>query len=165
MSLPGDTAVPSPSIASTHAITIDATVDSVWPWIVQIGQNRGGFYSYTVLENLLGCQMKNAERIHPDWQNLDQGDIVQIHPKFPPLLVKEIETNHCLVLWQQTSFNWTWTFALKRCESNQSRLLVRTRIFSDRWTVSLLLYPIMTVGHYVMERKMLLGIKRRSECN
>ena len=165
MSLPGDEAVPAPTIASTHAITISVATEKVWPWIVQIGQNRGGFYSYTLLENLIGCRMENADRIHSQWQNLNAGDLVQLHPKFPPMLVKEIETDHHLVLSQQTSFVWIWAFVLIRLNRDQCRLLIRTRILSNRWIVTLPLYPVMTLGHYVMERKMLTGIKRRSESN
>lgn len=64
MRLPGDEFVPAPTIASTHAITINKPAENIWPWIAQIGQDRGGFYSYTLLENLIGCRMKNADRIH-----------------------------------------------------------------------------------------------------
>src|SRR5690349_3601012 len=61
MSLPCDELVDDPKLNATHAITINAPVSSVWPWLVQIGQTRGGFYSYTWLENAVGCQMQNAE--------------------------------------------------------------------------------------------------------
>ncbi len=165
MRLPGDEFVPAPTIASTHAITINKPAENIWPWIAQIGQDRGGFYSYTLLENLIGCRMKNADRIHSQWQNLGEEDAVQLHPKFPPMLVKKIETARHLVLFQQTNFVWIWAFVLKQLNDDQSRLLIRTRIFSDRLIVTLPLYPVMTLGHYFMERKMLMGIKRRSESN
>lgn len=162
-SLPGDELVDAPTIASTHAVTIKSPVEKVWPWLVQIGQDRGGFYSYTLLENLLGCQMKNASQINPAWQSLSEGDAVQLHPKFPPMQVEKIKNESHLVLWQQPRFDWVWAFVLIRVSQNETRLLVRTRISSDRWIVNVLLYPVMTLGHYMMERKMLLGIKRRSE--
>ena len=65
---------------TTRAITIDAPVDEVWPWVAQLGQDRGGFYSYEWLENLAGCRMRNADRIHPDWQHRDVGETVYLHP-------------------------------------------------------------------------------------
>ena len=163
MRLPGDEVVETPTIASMHAITIDVAAEKAWPWIVQIGQDRGGFYSYTLLENLLGCRRKNADQINPAWQSLDEGDAVQLHPKFPPMVVKQISNGEHLVLAQETKFLWAWAFVLVPFSTNQCRLLARTRISSDRWGVTPLLYPTMTLGHYVMERKMLLGIKRRSE--
>src|SRR5690242_12108634 len=72
--LPGDDLFPNPKHQATHAITIQAPVTDVWPWLVQIGQNKGGFYSYTVLENLMGCDIHNAKKIVPEWQSLRAGD-------------------------------------------------------------------------------------------
>ena len=69
MPLAGDKWVAEPRIASTHAITINVGAKYVWPWLIQIGQDRDGFYSYTALENLLGCQMKNAEQIRFEGKN------------------------------------------------------------------------------------------------
>ena len=63
MPLPGDELVKHPKLNATHAITINAPVAEVWPWLVQVGQKRGGFYSYTWLENLVGCEMSNADQI------------------------------------------------------------------------------------------------------
>lgn len=163
ISLQGDLVVDSPVIDSTHAITIDADQGKVWPWIVQIGQGRGGFYSYTTLENRLGCEMKNADQIVPAWQSLKIGDSIKLHPKFPPMLVESIEVRSHLVLVQESSFLWSWAFVLTEQAPEQTRLLIRTRIGTGRWWLKVLLYPIMTFGHYVMERRMLIGIKRRSE--
>jgi hypothetical protein len=160
--LPGDAIVASPMIKSTHAVSINATPDKVWPWIVQLGQGRGGFYSYTLFENLLGCQMKNADRIHPEWQEVAVGDTIPIHPRFPPLIVKGIQAGRHLVLWQQVSFVWSWSFVLEPATGG-SRLLVRTRVSKASWAAAVLLWPVMTVGHFLMERKMLLGIKQRCE--
>lgn len=63
--LPGDDVVPEASNFSTRAITIEAPAEDVWPWLVQIGWNRGGFYSYNWVENLMGGDLHNAELIHP----------------------------------------------------------------------------------------------------
>ena len=63
-----------------HAIEIDAPAEEVWPWLAQLGQDRGGFYSYEWLENLAGCRMRNADRIHPEWQHREIGEKVMLHP-------------------------------------------------------------------------------------
>src|SRR5215831_2205624 len=74
--MPGDELVPKPKITSTRAITIDAPPRDVWPWLVQIGQGRGGFYSYDALENLVRCDIHSADRIIPQLQQLDPGDLI-----------------------------------------------------------------------------------------
>src|SRR5437588_12622214 len=74
--LPGDDLIPAAGPASTHAVTIHAPPEAVWPWVAQLGQNHAGFYSYTALENLLGCQMRNTHRIVPEWQQIRVGDPV-----------------------------------------------------------------------------------------
>src|SRR3712207_3373722 len=74
--LPDDELVPNPAIESTRAITVNAPVEEVWPWLAQVGQVRGGFYSYEWLENLAGCRMRNAGRIHPEWQHREVGESV-----------------------------------------------------------------------------------------
>jgi hypothetical protein len=78
--LPGDELVPGSAVQSTRAVTIDAPVDAVWPWLAQIGQDRAGFYSYEALENLAGCEMRNADEIHPEWQPRAPGETVFLHP-------------------------------------------------------------------------------------
>src|SRR5262245_61191325 len=64
--LPGDDLVADPKTQATHAVTIDAPPEAVWPWLVQIGQDRAGFYSYTWLEDLFGCRMRNTYRVVPE---------------------------------------------------------------------------------------------------
>lgn len=161
--LPGDELCPNPKVLSTHAITIHAPVRLVWPWIAQIGQTRGGFYSYTWLENLVGCQMRNADRIVPAWQEINVGDEVWLHPKAPPLKVVAVETERHLVLAQ------TWGFYLFPLNDRTTRLLVRGR---GNFDMPDLKHPALNFlywrgffepAHFVMERRMLLGIKERAE--
>ncbi len=97
-SLPGDELLTEPRWMWTHAITVNAPVDRIWPWLVQIGQGRGGFYSYEFLENLAGCDIHNASRIIPEMQTLKVGDGIKLHPKAPPLPVALIEPHQALVL-------------------------------------------------------------------
>ena len=86
MTLPCDELVEQPKLNATHAITINAPASKIWPWLVQMGQTRGGFYSYDWLENLVGCHMHNADRIHAEWQELQVGDEVWLHPKAPQFI-------------------------------------------------------------------------------
>jgi hypothetical protein len=72
--LPGDDLISHADLTATRAITIHTTAAQVWPWIAQLGQGRGGFYSYDFLENLVGCDIHSADRIVPEWQRIDIGD-------------------------------------------------------------------------------------------
>ena len=162
--LPGDDLVASPKGAATHAITINAPVADVWAWVIQIGQNRAGFYSYSWLENLFGCQLRNADRIVPEYQHLRVGDTVRLHPSVPPLPVVICEPNEALVLGSNLGHPGTWGFFLKELDETRTRLIIRGR---ERWRASLLYWlyyrALFEPVHFVMERRMLLGIKQRAE--
>ena len=170
-SLPGDLLVPQANSTATRAITINAPPERVWPWIVQIGQGRGGFYSYVWLENLLGCEIANAETIHPEWQELKPGDAVRLHPKIPGIPVAIVERNHALVLGgKDDPANHiplvSWAFVLENVSGNATRLLVRWRSQTPKTVYDLvfskyLLEPI----HFTMERKMMLSIRDRAEAH
>lgn len=162
MALPGDDVVEHPQLNATHAITIHAPVSAVWPWIVQIGQNRGGFYSYAWLENLVGCNMHNADRIVPEWQDLKVGDEVWLHPKAPPLRVLMIEPERAIVLEK------SWGFFLRPLDQTTTRLIIRGRGDFNPDLKNALFNLILWRGvfepaHFIMERKMLIGIKQRAE--
>jgi len=160
--LPGDDLTPHPQLKATHAVTINAPADDVWPWLVQMGQNRGGFYSYTWLENLVGCKMRNADEIVPEWQELKVGDSVWLHPKAPPTQVAAIEPNRAIVLK-----GWG-AFVLQPINEKRTRLIIRSQgdyepnlgnpVFNF-----LLWRVVFEPAHFIMERKMLLGIKERAE--
>ncbi len=94
--LPGDDPVPAPRWGWTHAIEVDAPAHQVWPWVAQIGADRGGFYSYSWLENLAGCALRDAERVHPEWE-FHEGDALSLHPSAPPLAVVSVKPGHHLV--------------------------------------------------------------------
>ena len=76
----GDDLIATPDLTATRAITVRASADQVWPWIAQLGQGRGGFYSYDFLENLVGCDIHSADRIIPGWQDIKVGDEVRLAP-------------------------------------------------------------------------------------
>lgn len=157
--LPGDSVLPNAPSAATRAITIHAPPERVWPWIAQIGQGRGGLYSYTWLENLVGCQIVNADRIHPEWQDIKPGDGVRLHPKMPPIPVLLVEKNRALVLGSAVGTAQvppvTWAFVIEGASGNATRLLIRWRSTEHAY----FLEPI----HFTMERRMMLGIRERAE--
>ena len=153
--LPGDEQVPDPAGQTTRAVTIDAPVDDVWPWIAQLGQERGGFYSYEWLENLAGCEMRNADRIHAEWQHREVGELVMLHPA-NGLEVTRFEPGRAFGLE-----DWG-TWVLEPAADGRTRLLVRGR---RRRGLALALYYnlFLELPHFLMERRMLLGIKQRVE--
>ncbi len=139
---------------STRAITIDAPVEDVWPWLAQLGQDRGGFYSYEWLENLAGCRMRNAEEIHPEWQSREIGETVYLHWA-TGLPVTRFEPNVVLGL-----AGWG-SFVVEPLGPDRTRLFARGGWRSEPWW---LVYDLLLeLPHFVMERKMLLGIKERAE--
>lgn len=158
--LPGDELVPDAVESATHAVTIQAPASAVWPWLVQIGQDKAGFYSYTWLENLVGCQMHNADHILPEFQRLQVGDEVWLHPKAPPLPVLIVEPERALVMGSNTEIPGTWGLYLKPLDANTTRLIARGRGAKKRGVLSQVgHYTLFEPAHFIMERKMLLTIK------
>lgn len=166
--LPGDEFVTDPAVVRTRAVTIDAHAEWVWPWLVQIGQNRGGLYSYAKLENLLGLKIRNADTIHPEWQDLAVGDRVWLVrrnwlglPDGVALTVCRIEPGRSLVLHDRIS-RGVWSFHLHDDGLGRCRLISRSRSPRPHGIARLgdeLFDPISLL----MTRRMLLGIKERSE--
>lgn len=170
--LPGDDVKPDAGIQVTHAITINARAEIVWKWLVQIGQDRGGFYSYDWLENFFGLQIHNAEEINSDWQNLKIGDWVRSAHKGwlggkldnkAGWFVVGLEPNRFLVLRDEIE-RGSWAFVLKPRGENQTRLIVRVRGEEARsFGRKLLNYGLFEPAHFIMERKMLLTLKEKAE--
>ena len=172
--LPGDDVVQNPKHEATHAITINAPIADVWPWLVQIGQNKGGFYSYSWLENLVGCDIHNAKRIVPEWQSLRAGDVLWLHPKAPPLPVLLVEPGRAILVGgvpeedgedhaENTRFG-TWVFVLKELDLGTTRLIVRIRWHRSAGMLDWIFnFGVLEPSHFIMERRMLIGIKSRAE--
>lgn len=161
--MPGDDLLPNPDFLSTRAITIDAPPGAVWPWLVQMGPGRGGAYTYDWIENLFGLNMHSADEILPQFQDLKVGDVQQLGSKGPRLRVEVLETHQAMVLRSEDG-NWVWAFGLYP-EDLRTRLVSRNRISTPdapafQAVVGVL---VMEPGSLVMERKMLLGIRRRAE--
>jgi hypothetical protein len=173
----GDDIVDTPKYRSTHAVTIQAPVRAVWPWLVQMGQGRGGLYSYDWLENLVGCHIHSIDRVDPDLQHLAVGDIVRMVPEGtqPPLrfAVATITAPYLLVLGppQTRAAAYaahvpypSWTFRLEPVGPERCRLVVRFQNdFAPSPLASMSNKYALAPIHLLMERKMMLGIKRRAE--
>ncbi len=175
--LPGDDLIPTPQYVATRAITIRARAGAVWPWLVQMGQGRGGFYSYDWLENLAGLDIRSADRIIPELQHLDPGEIIRLAPHIGMAVtaiiperalvirsVADIRTGRPVDRGDPRFFDWSWAFILDESGEHATRLIVRERadfIPSPGMTVlgTLAFGPI----DFAMSRKMLLGIKQRAE--
>jgi hypothetical protein len=173
--MPGDSLVPVPRLGYTRAITVEAPVDAVWPWLVQLGQGRGGLYSFDGLENLVGCGIHSVDRIAPELQRLEPGDLVRMGPEgYPCFRVQIVRPPTDLVLLgadpkpphaAATADGpgiATWQFSLRpRAGSPSTRVVVRQRLACPR-SASLMWHVVEPVA-FVMERQMLLGLRRRAE--
>ncbi len=168
MRLPGDHLLAFPDMVATRALTIAAPADHVWPWIAQLGQGRGGFYSYDWLENLIGCDIHSTDRIHPEWQDLEVGDQIHLAPNVA-LTVAQVQPGRALVLHGAAvtrgaapPYDFTWAFTLHPQPDGSTRLLVRERYRYHRRTAALLIEPVSIIS-FIMTRAMLRGIRRRVE--
>ena len=170
--LPGDGLVPHPRLETTRAITIHAPVQDVWPWLVQLGQRRGGWYSYEKLENLAGCEIKNADRILPEYQNIAAGDRLRLGPEgFPFFTVVEVMPERALVLKggpvppeEEDGVEWSWAFILDGPDATSTRLIARNRVDYDPTLANRIQWRgLIDPIAFVMERKMLRTIKDRAE--
>ena len=167
-SLPGDDLIVRPDLTATRAITVRASADQVWPWIAQLGQGRGGFYSYDFLENLAGCDIHSADRIIPEWQDIKIGDEVKLAPAVG-LGVAVLEPGRSLVLRggipvgnTPPPYDFTWAWVLRDEPDGTSRLVVRERYVYTRTWARCLVEPVEAVS-FVMSQKMLRGIRDRAE--
>ena len=159
----GDELVVSPRLFYTRAVSINATPEEVYPWIVQLGADKGGMYSYTWIESLLQCPQTNADRIHEEWQELKVGDKVLMCPdeNAPPAYeVALIQPNRAIVLGHQESGIWSdvWQFILLPQADGTTRLVLRSRSSIEGW-----IWEVMRPGEFIMVQGMLLGIKQRAE--
>jgi hypothetical protein len=175
----GDELMPSPYTQSTRVITIHAPAEHVWPWIAQIGQDRGGFYSYTPLENLVGAEMKNADEIHEEWQDREVGDKLWLgapsHFDGKAFLnVARWVPGRSMVLvappdWEriragQLAAHMVWAFILEPLSPKSCRLILRSLGGEGVTTKDKIAnYLFWEPAHFIMERGMMLGIKTRAE--
>ncbi|WP_101949656.1 hypothetical protein [Mycobacterium sp. 3519A] len=172
MSLLGDEHLRGPVDQTTEGVWIHASASEVWPWLVQMGQDRGGLYSYETLEKLVGLDYHNADRIHPEWQQLDPGDRVRLAPTGWMGLrdgfsmdVVEVVDQQSIVLRAPAPyrpFDTVWSFHLLPHWEDRCRLLVRTRT-RLRNPGEILTIELAGPAKAFLIRGILLGIKRRAE--
>jgi hypothetical protein len=160
----GDSLLPDPMYSGTMAITVNATPKHIWPWLVQIGYQRGGLYSYDWLDRLFGyLDRPSATRILPEFQSLAVGDTIPMGqgPSWP---VAVVEPWRALVLDMRnmSSFDWVWQFGLYPIDETRTRFVSRSCVRTQNIWARLLTYVIEPAG-FVMTRRMLLGIKQRAE--
>jgi hypothetical protein len=160
----GDSLLPDPMYSGTMAITVNATPEHIWPWLVQIGYQRGGLYSYDWLDRLFGyLDRPSATRILPEFQSLAVGDTIPMGqgPSWP---VAVVEPGRALVLDMRnmSSFDWVWQFGLYPIDETRTQFVSRSCVRPQNIWARLLTYVIEPAG-FVMTRRMLLGIKQRAE--
>jgi hypothetical protein len=168
--LHGDEFAPVPDYQVQHAVTISAPAAEVWPWLAQIGQDRAGFYSYSSLENLVALHIHNATQVHPEWQDIRAEQVVRaLRPGWlgrrmddkPGWRVARVDPGRAIVLdaWG--------TFVLVPVDARTTRLVIRSRGRSDPGAAGAVLAPIGAMLfepiHFLMQRRMMLGIKERAE--
>ncbi|MBA2664145.1 MAG: hypothetical protein H0U74_17775 [Bradymonadaceae bacterium] len=160
----GDELVNKPTYVTTRAITIDARPEDVWPWLVQMGEHRGGFYSYDLIDRLLGIKVHSAHRILPRFQHLDEGDALDLKGN---MIVRKIEAGRALVIGPGKSvehIDSTWSIALHPLGSTRTRLVSRVRPrFDLKSARALLLLLVLDIGQIIMEQKWLHEIKSHAE--
>jgi len=168
LALPGDPVSRNPNYELTHAVTIDAPPDVVWAWLVQLGQDRAGFYSYDWLERLVLADVHNVYEIRPEWQQRAAGDFVRAAP--PGYLgglfgrdvgwtIGQFEPGRAMVLE-----HWG-AFVLEPAGPNQTRFIIRSSIGgpdAPAWGAGLT-FALFELPHFIMEGKMMLTIKACAE--
>jgi hypothetical protein len=165
--LPGDDLVATDTSRTTRAATIDAPITDVWPWLAQIGEDRGGFYSYSLLERAVGADIHNANTVHPEWQDIRVGDSVWLARRYGEVarqVVAALEPGSYLLLMSPDDYervqcgfkaSGAWGFYLQE-QRGWTRLLVR----GSGGAVGHMAFDI---PHFVMEQKMMRGIRVRAE--
>jgi hypothetical protein len=189
--LPGDELVTDPNTIETRGVTIEAPVTKVWPYLVQMGFGRAGWYSYEVLDS----KVKGAETVVPELQSLEEGDVMPISPGGGGFVVKTLDFEQALVLYTDAAiaraqaeeavaeadpespmagmkmssssfpeFAASWAFYLKATDDGKTRLIERFRARTPgSGPATAVLGEVMGTGIVLMTRKQMLGIKERAE--
>jgi hypothetical protein len=160
----GDSLLADQTYSGTTAVVVNARPEHIWPWLVQIGYQRGGLYSYDWLDRLFGyLDRPSATRVLPEFQHLAVGDKIPMGqgPSWP---VAVVEANRALVLDMRGmgGLDWVWQFGLYPIDDTRTRLVSRSRVRAHAMSARLLTHAIEPAG-FLMTRRMLLGLKQRAE--
>jgi hypothetical protein len=186
--LAGDELIPDPMATETRGVTIDAPVSQVWPWLVQMGFGRAGWYSFDSMDR----RNKSADSILPEFQELKPGEILPIY-QGGGFEVRTVDPEKALVLFTNTAameqqaedaglvteeqleeaksrgrgphpeFSASWAFILNPTEDGQTRLIERFRVKTQNEQANAVMQELMSTGIVLMARKQMLGIKERAE--
>lgn len=178
--LPGDDLVAEPTAAETRAVNIAAPVAAVWPWLAQMGDGRGGWYSFESRDG----KMTSAESILPDFQSIAVGDTLSVADGGVIFVVKSVEPQASLVLYTDSSmvrptttdedatnkrrqipeFKVSWGFYIKPTDDGGTRLIERFRAYTPATGSQMpVIRELMGTGIILMARKQMLAIKERAE--
>lgn len=168
LALPGDRVDRDPAFEIQHAVSIDAPPEAVWAWLVQLGQDRAGFYSYDWLERAAGVDIHNVFEVRPHWQVRQVGELLPATQAGylggifgGPLgwRIDSVEPGRALVLR-----NWG-AFVLRPTADGRTRFIIRSTITNPRIPVwaAMLNFGVFEVPHFIMERRMMLTIKALAE--
>jgi hypothetical protein len=177
--MPGDGIVSKPQFVITHGITIDAPPESVWPWLVQMGWHRGGWYTARWVDKLLfSANRASADQIVEELQDLQVGDFIPDGPLEtecgfvveqlePPALLVLQSSSHLPLEWRRegrASVDWTWVFNVGALDSGgRARLIFRWRAATKPWWLTLSTWAVILPADFLMSRDMLRGVKARAE--
>jgi hypothetical protein len=170
---PGDELIPAPAARALRAVTVHASPEQVWPWIMQVGRDRGGFYSYTWLENLVGADIHNVHRLLPGLPERRRGDTVWMGPPerfggMARMVVADVLPRRAMVLVlpldaervaRERRADGVWAFILDPVDESTTRLVMLSLTARPRMADRLFWEP----AHFVMERRMMLTLKRLAE--
>lgn len=175
LALPGDELLGRADVQADRAITIVAPPERVWPWVAQLGQDKGGFYSFAWLENLAGCDIRNADAIVPAWQDPRVGDPFPLHPDLV-LTLGRVDPGRALVATSQggsgdphrpaSGMDFTWAFVVRAVPGADADPATRLHV-RERYRVSgrgpRVGVEVMNLVSTVMSWKMLRSIKGLAE--
>jgi hypothetical protein len=159
-SMPGDDVITDPSFNATRVVTVNAPSESIWPWLVQIGCKRAGWYSYDWVDNL---GIPSAERIISEFQHIKVGQLIPFSPNGKMgMYVKDFAEPKWMLWGDKENFS-TWYWGLYPIDSDHTRLVTRVRLHY-RWLSPTIIFSLLLdIGDIVMMRKCMLGIKMRAE--